>query len=142
MATLELVSFFGTACREIRSYLEEVGVEAAGPPMSLWHSEPGEIPDAFDIETCIPLERAVPGIGRIRPGELPAGTLAATVHEGPYDTMGTAFEAVWDWAQAEGYEAVGPPRDATLVGPDETDDPAEYRTEIALPVRKRSSSAV
>jgi effector-binding domain-containing protein len=99
----QLETFFDEACREIRAYLSQIGVAAIAEPMSLWHSSPGEIPDGFDIETCIPVERPVPAQGRIRAGELPAGTLASTIHEGPYDTMSAAFDAVWVWTQAQGY---------------------------------------
>lgn len=132
----QLESFFDQACREIRAYLSQIGVAAIADPMSLWHSSPGEIPDGFEIETCIPIERPVPAQGRIQPGELPAGTLASTIHEGPYDTMSAAFDAVWVWTQEHGYELAGPPRDVVLVGPDTTDNPTEYRTEIVYPIRK------
>jgi effector-binding domain-containing protein len=135
--TSDLVQFFADACREIHAYLSEIGVAVTGPPLSIWHSSPGEIPHGFDVETCIPVEHGVPARGRIRPGELAAGTIASTVHEGPYDDMGAAFDAVWSWIEAEGHEPAGPPRDVVLVGPDQTDDPAEFRTAIVYPIRLR-----
>ena len=125
----ELVRFFDEACDEMYEYLDRIGTRPAGPPMSLWHSAPGEIENASAIQTCIPVERAVPSQGRMQAGELPAGQLAYTIHVGPYDDMGQAFEAVWSWIQTEGHETVGPPRDVILAGSRDTDDPAEYRTE-------------
>jgi effector-binding domain-containing protein len=135
--TPELVRFFDEACNEMRTYLILVGVRAVGPARSLWHSAPGQIPDSFDIETCLAIEHPVPPSGRMRYGALPAGLQAFTVHHGAYNDMGNAFDAVWHWIQAHGYEMVGPPCDVVLVGPDDTSDPSAYRTEIVYPVSAR-----
>jgi effector-binding domain-containing protein len=140
--TLELVKFFDDACDEMRAYLTQVGISAAGPPMSLWHSAPGQIPDASDIETCLPVERPVPSSGRMRYRELPAGLQAFAVHHGGYDEMGNAFDAVWRWIQENGYEMDGPPCDVVLVGPTDTDDPSAYRTEIVYPVRQHGRTGI
>ena len=128
--TDELVAFFDAAVAEMRAYLAQLSVTAAGPPGSLWHSAPGEIPDASDVETYLPLERPVPSSGRMTGRALPAGLEAFTVHAGNYDTMGSAFDAVWNWLQANGYQMDGPPADVVLVGPGDTAAPDDYRTEI------------
>ncbi len=132
---MELVGFFDEACKEVYEYLEREGVRPAGPPLSLWHSDPESNPGESDIETCVPVERPVPPSGRMKAGELPAGRLAYTIHEGPYDNMGEAFDAVWRWMQSNGRKPAGPPRDVVLVGPNDTDDPTQYCTEIAWPLR-------
>lgn len=135
--TLELVQFFDEASREMQTYLEQQGIRTTGPAMSLWHSAPGQIPDASEIETCWPIEAPVPSMGRMKYRLLPAGLEACTIHHGSYDDMGNAFEALWQWTQEQGYEMTGPPRDAVLVGPNDTADPSAYRTEIIYPVAAR-----
>ncbi len=135
--TLELVQFFDEACKEMQTYLTQVGVRTVDPAMSLWQSAPGQIPDGSDIETCLPIEGPVPPSGRMRYSELSAGLQAFTVHYGAYDDMGNAFDAVWHWIQEHGYEMAGPPRDVVLVGPNDTSDPSAYRTEIVYPVSTR-----
>jgi effector-binding domain-containing protein len=135
--TLELVGFFDEATIEMKTYLAQVRVSITGPAMSLWHSAPGEIENASDIETCWPVAGPAPASGRMRYRELPAGLEAFTVHAGSYDTMGAAFDAIWNWIQEQGYEMDGPPRDVVLVGPNDTPDPEQYRTEIVYPVRRR-----
>lgn len=132
--TPELVQFFDEACREMEIYLAQVGVRRTGAPMSLWHSAPGEIPDSSDIETCLPVDKPVPPSGRMGFRILPAGTQAFTVHQGAYDDMGNAFDAVWQWIEEQGYKMAGAPRDVVLVGPNETSHLQEYRTEIVYPV--------
>ena len=131
----DLVAFFDAACAEMYAYLAWLDVCPAGPPLSLRHSAPAQIQGASDIETCVPGERQVPSHGRMRAGVLPGGELAYTVHEGAYDTMGAAFDAVWRWIQDNGGQMAGPPRDVVLAGPGDVADPALYRTEVALPVR-------
>ncbi|HEY3476357.1 MAG TPA: hypothetical protein VGK56_17215 [Anaerolineales bacterium] len=70
--TLELVRFFDEACREMQTYLEHKGIRITGSAMSLWHSAPGQIPDASDLETCWPIEMPVPSIGWMTHRVLPA----------------------------------------------------------------------
>jgi effector-binding domain-containing protein len=135
--TLNSIQFFDEACSEMQAYLKQVDVQTVGPAMSLWHSAPGEIPDASDIETCLPIERPAPSAGRMRYSELPAGLQAFTVHHGPYDDMVNAYDAVWHWIQEHDYKMAGPPRDVVLVGPNDTSDPSKYRTEIVYPVTNR-----
>ena len=131
--TLELVGFFEEATREMQTYLAQVGVRPVGPPMSLWHSAPGQIPNASDLETCWPIEGPVPSSGQMNFAELPAGLEAFTLHEGDYDTMGYAFDAIWHWIQEQGFEMAGVPRDRVFVGPNDTTD----RAEIVYPVSRQ-----
>jgi effector-binding domain-containing protein len=132
---MALVGFFDEACKEMYEYLEREGVRPAGPPLSLWHSDPESTPGESDIEVCVPVERPVLPSGRMKAGELPDDRLAYTIHEGPYDNMGGAFDAVWGWIRKNSREPAGPPRDVVLVGPNDTNDPTQYRTEIAWPLR-------
>ena len=135
--TMQLVQFFDEATQEMQAYLEEQGVRRTGPAMSLWHSAPGQIPGASDIETCWPIEGPVPPMGQMHYRVLPAGLEAITIHHGSYDDMGNAFDALWQWTQEQGYEMTGPPRDVVLVGPADAGDPSAYRTEIVYPVAAR-----
>lgn len=132
--TSELIQFFDTACEEIGAHLAQLGMTPAGPAMSLWHSAPGQIPNASDIETCLPVNQLVSASGRMSSRELPGGLEAFTVHSGGYENMVDAFDAVWKWIEAEGYEMTGPPRDVVLIGPGHTSDPAAYRTEVVYPI--------
>ena len=134
--TLELIQFFDEAVNEMNAYVNQVGIKITGPAMSLWHSAPGQIPDASDIETCLPIEGPVPASGRMLYTKLPAGLHAFTIHHGSYDNMVNAYDAVWHWIQEQGYEMTGPPRDVVRVGPNDTSDPSNYRTEIVYPISK------
>lgn len=78
---------------------------------------------------------AAPDRGRMRVHQLPGATMAATVHHGPYRTIGQAHEAILAWIDLSGYRIVGPDREINLYNtmPISLDDPS-YVTEIQYPV--------
>jgi DNA-binding transcriptional MerR regulator len=79
----------------------------------------------------------IPDNGRMYVHELPAATMAATVHHGPYNTIADAHEAVLTWIDANSYQIAGPDREINLYNkmPIRLDDPS-YVTEIQYPVEK------
>jgi DNA-binding transcriptional MerR regulator len=79
----------------------------------------------------------VPDSGRMRAHELPAATMAATVHHGSYNTIGAAHEAILTWIEANRYRIVGPDRELNLYHtmPIRLDN-LSYVTEIQYPVEK------
>lgn len=56
------------------------------------------------VEVAAPFTR----IGRVVPGLLPAGRVAATTHRGSYGRLGDAHEAVIAWCDVRGLERAGP----------------------------------
>lgn len=91
-------------------------------------------PDVIDVEVCLPVPAGTLGAGRITVEVLPAATVATTAHQGPYDTEGESYAALDDWIRAHDYVTSGPARERYLIGPDTDVPPAEYRTEIEMPV--------
>ncbi len=81
----------------------------------------------------------VPEHGRMCVHELPAASMAATVHHGSYNTIGAAHEAILTWIEANQYRIIGPDRELNLYHtmPICQDDPS-YVTEIQYPVEKAS----
>ena len=66
---------------------------------------------------------------------LPAGELlACAIHRGDYPQLGSAFAALGRWMLASGYESTSPCREIYLRSPGDTNNPAEYVTEIQYPV--------
>jgi effector-binding domain-containing protein len=58
---------------------------------------------------------------------LPAGPAAVAVHRGPYDQLGTAHDAVWEWCKANDRRPAGPRWE--IYG-DWHEDPAQLETEV------------
>jgi effector-binding domain-containing protein len=67
------------------------------------------------------------------PGE---DSVASTIHRGPYDNIGEAYQALMTWCEANGYELAGPDREVYLTSPPKVSDPADYVTELQQPVKK------
>ncbi len=75
-----------------------------------------------------------PRTGRVHPVALPAVELAVTTHIGEHDDIDVTYGELGAWVVSNALVVVGPVREAYLVGPRDTADPAAWRTEIGWPV--------
>lgn len=108
-------------------------VAFAGPPfLSMTEPFDDEAPTPFELG--FPVSGPFPPMGAVESIELPAWTVASTVHHGPYEEEGPAYAAVQAWIQEHGHTAIGAPREVYLVSPGDVADPSEYVTEIQFPV--------
>ena len=75
-----------------------------------------------------------PSRGRVLPVTLPAVELAVATHAGAHDDIAVTYGEVGAWVVANALAVAGPIRETYLVGPRDTADPTEWRTEIGWPV--------
>jgi DNA-binding transcriptional MerR regulator/predicted transcriptional regulator YdeE len=113
--------------------------EEGGQTLVLWYDTEHKEHDV-DGAAAFMLRCRVPERGRMKVHELPAATMASTIHHGPYNTIGEAHEAILTWIEANGYRIVGPDRELNLYHtmPIRRDDPT-YVTEIQYPVEKAAN---
>ncbi|QWU13886.1 GyrI-like small molecule binding domain-containing protein [Paenibacillus sophorae] len=79
---------------------------------------------------------------RIRVKELEAEPqMAVLFHSGPFEEMSKAYHALGVWMSANGYGMDGPTRAIYHKGPWSEKNPADYLTEIQIPVAKGESSS-
>ena len=125
----------GPAMRELYpvvwAFLEKRGIEPAGPSFAVYHSYSEE---EVDFEAGFPVAEPVEGEGRVVGIELPAVRAAVTVHVGPYTTISQAHDALDSWIHGRGEEHTTDVREIYLVGPGDTEDSAEWRTEVVYPL--------
>jgi hypothetical protein len=62
---------------------------------------------ALDMEMGTIVARAIAARGEIVPSELPAGRAVHSVMVGPFDGMGTAWQTLFEWCQAEKLKPAG-----------------------------------
>jgi DNA-binding transcriptional MerR regulator len=134
----ELARAAASAFPELIAYLDEVGVRPAGQPFAVYHDE--DLRDEVDLELVVPTVKHVAGRGRMDGRLLPAATLAATLHCGPYPTIGKAYRALAAWMLEHGHESAGGPRETYLLGPAMVHHPNDLRTEAAWPIRAGGES--
>ncbi len=114
--------------------IETAGERQAGPPFIVFHDEIDDLTDG-DIEICVPVARPFMGRGEVYGSEIPSATVASTIHRGPYDEIGPAYEVLSRWIMQHGRQMAGPPREVYLTDPDQTPDPEDHLTEVAWPIR-------
>lgn len=119
------------AFHELAEAVAQIGF-GTGMPGVEYLGEVGSDTD-WDMEIFMPVrERFEPPEGmRIR--TLPGGRCAATVHHGPYDELGAAYEALTSWIARSEYRTAGPPRELFLNDPSDVGQ-EEALTEILFPI--------
>ena len=69
--------------------------------------------------------------------ELPAvEQVAAVIHHGSFTTLKQAYQALFQWIEANGYQMSGPIRELNLVY-ERGGDQSKFVTEIQVPVEKQ-----
>jgi effector-binding domain-containing protein len=105
--------------------LDEVRSVAAGRNVMLYR-------DATPVVEVGVLASGFTPHGRVVASALPAGTVARTVHRGPYAGLGAAHRAVLEWCAGHGHVPTGMRWE--VYGP-HRDDPAQLETEICWQLR-------
>jgi effector-binding domain-containing protein len=117
----------------IAKYLAAKGVQPVGPAFGRYHMLDG---GRFSVEAGFPVDRAIAGDGDVMPSSLPGGTVAKTIHVGPYDQMRPAYAALSSWVKARGGELTADAWEVYVSDPSEQPDPAAWCTEVVQPYRE------
>lgn len=115
-------------------YVYGHGVRNAGCGIVLYYNDDGSMKNA-PVEAAVQIGDAKLASGDgVEVHELPAATVATTVHKGKFDTIGQAYDALMKWIEANGYRIAGPSRE--LYVKFSRDDLAGNVTELQFPVEK------
>jgi DNA-binding transcriptional MerR regulator len=115
---------------------------AAEPFIALYHDAEPQQQD-WDIEVCVPLaatEGVSPAAAVKELSTVEA--MVSVVHRGPFMTIMNAYNALWSWTEANGYQVAGPAREV-LVQVAETPDQEARQVdpntvvEVQMPVVRR-----
>ena len=125
---------FGPAFGEIMGFAGEQGLGFAGPPFCLY-SEFDEEARTATLQICVPVTGAPSGQppGRVELLDVPACTLAWTLHRGPYREVRPAYSALYGWMEERGHTPASPPRETYLNDPGEVPE-SDLLTEVAWPI--------
>lgn len=131
---IEHYAAVGGLFEEVLAYLAPYRV--SGMPAAIWHADPVEAA-TIDAEAVVFLREPIPASTRVRVYELPAVTMAAVVHHGPFTTLGLAYDAIVHWIDAQGYRIAGANREIYVhyTLPARQDDPG-YVTELQFPIAR------
>ena len=84
-----------------------------------------------------PVARETAVSSPLEKGEFPYTQVAVCLYVGPYDNVGIAYGRISEFIKNSGYEAVGPTMEKYLDPNPQAVNPAELRTEINVPVKKK-----
>ena len=124
------LAWFGTAMDELDAAFDPA--ERTGPPGGRYANE--LFTAGAGASTVFRPVRHPRGAGRIEVVELPAADLAVTVHAGPHDDIDVTYGRLGDWVHTHALGIDGPVHETCLVGPRDTPDAGQWRTEIGWPV--------
>jgi effector-binding domain-containing protein len=123
-------------------WVEQHGYTPVGMPMAVYLTMPSEVPEsAARWEVYAPIAEDSEAVPAAEPGDvgvvkLEAKTVASAMHKGPYESVGSTYEALMAWLTGQGYVVCGPPAEIYHSDPADV-PPSEYLTEIHLPVCRR-----
>jgi len=118
----------------IATVLAAEGVAPAGGVLAIYH---GWTEDTVDVEIAFTIH----GVyfprdphGEVQPSRVPGGKAVFTVHVGPYDRLAEAYEAIQEYAKANGLKLAGVMWERYLTGPAEEPDLSMHVTEVYWPL--------
>jgi effector-binding domain-containing protein len=112
---------------EVRAAVAGLGLEPTG---AMFAHHLRVHPHVFDFELGLPVAKPIAPAGRVQPGQLPAATVARTVYHGAYEGLEMAWSELETWIELEGHTSAPDIWESYLVGPETTQDPLEWRTEL------------
>ena len=109
---------------------------ASGAPINLYYD--AEYKVNASIEVCVPVKKEIKVTKDISLKELPAVEGISTIHIGPYEKIGNAYQALSDYAKDKGLKLDLPTREEYLKGPGMLfkGNPNKYQTELFMPIKK------
>ena len=112
------------ACGEVWNFVRANGIAQPGCHVALYREgEDGHL----DVEIGVEVGSPFAGHGDVSCSAIPGGTVATTVHLGPYHWLGEAHEAICRWCRHHHHEPAG--LNWEIYGHWD-DDPAKLRTDV------------
>ena len=123
--------------QKVGQWVAERGLEMTGLVYGTYYNTPEEVAEE-DLQYEIGFSFAGEGYQDANVGvkEIPAHTVLAAMHQGPYTEVGPVIHALVDYAVSHGFEIVGPITEVYLNDPNTTSED-ELLTEVHLPVIKK-----
>ena len=126
-----ILKWYSAAMRELDAVLDAARAVRTGPPGGLYGNELFS-DERGTITVYIPVA-VPPTAGRVEPFVIPSAEVTTTMHTGPHDDIDVTYGALGTYVRQQALEIAGPVREIYHVGPRDTADSSQWRTEIGWP---------
>jgi effector-binding domain-containing protein len=127
----------GKLWEELGVFADKNKIKSVAPCYAIYHDE-GYKENDIDVEVTMCINEVVMESNRIKIRELEAvPEMAVVFHHGPFEEMSSTYHELGKWMSANQYEWNGPTRAIYHKGPWCENDPANYITEIQVPIVKK-----
>ncbi|MGH8775420.1 MAG: MerR family transcriptional regulator [Jiangellaceae bacterium] len=124
----------GAAFGELWTAVAATGARVSGPGGGVY-SAAFFTEDAGPVAAYVPVMSAPPATsGRVEVIPVPGGDVLVAMHVGPFEDLDRTYAVLGAAANERGIATDAAIRELYIVGPDATDDPQEFRTEICWPI--------
>ncbi|MDX1506296.1 MAG: MerR family transcriptional regulator [Spongiibacter sp.] len=128
-----VLGMFGEVSQHMEAYKDQA--EFYGSPILVSHDGEWRETD-IDVETAMPVKGVIEDGDQVKIRELAAVEhMACAVHHGDLSALPQAYQALMRWIEAHDYHVAGPPREVYIQF-DQNGDPADYVTEVQIPLTK------
>lgn len=103
-AAADLPQVLGESYGMIMGHLSVYGQQPVGAPYVAYFNMDMQ---ALKLEVGFPVAKALPPAGQVEAGEIPEGKYACVMHNGSYQSLGSAYSAINEYIANQGLEATG-----------------------------------
>jgi effector-binding domain-containing protein len=126
-----LRDFFDDSFRTLAHVLAAQRVNVLSPAFGLYHGTPGE---SLDLEVGFATDRPVqPGDGVVT-SSLPGGRAGRLTHSGSFDGLGSSWQRLHSWIQAQGLSPRPQRWESYITRPSPEMNPRDLRTDLTWPL--------
>ena len=116
---------------ELLAAVQAHGLRPAGPWFEHYHRATA---DTFDFDVCVPVTTPVVSIGRVEPRAISKERVVRTTYTGGYEGLPGAWAAFRRWLEAHEVATRADFFQCYVVGPESTQDPSLWKTELRRPL--------
>ncbi len=123
-------------------YMQSVGAVCREPEYCFTIYHDGEYRESdIDVEICEAVMAPCRESDKVKFKTIAAVPQAACLqHRGPYETLRETYNQLFTWIEQNGYQPVDNPRESYIDGIWNREDPADWLTEVQVPVKKRGDA--
>jgi len=123
-------------------YMQSVGAVCREPEYCFTIYHDGEYRESdIDVEICEAVTAPCRESAKVKFKTIAAVPQAVCLqHRGPYETLRETYNQLFNWIEQNGYAPVDNPRESYIDGIWNKEDPADWLTEVQVPVEKKGDA--